>query len=248
MNEKPELTNLSTRTNNRNSEDFCDFGLCKVIENLSKSINTEFNKGLYDNLFIMPELDNLSILEKSQLARDLSELLHNYRTMRESLNFRESLESLRNFKDLKNQNEDILEEIFKGKEVLIDKNHSEEIMKLLFLTCNESESWKYREDLTNAQDSYIFLSQQVKKLVKNKILKKEQINDIRIQKEILGKEIDMFRDKEVALEKNLEDVMIDQFILEEQTNQLIMELNEAKSMLQEVSKVTHIKRRVKSFS
>jgi hypothetical protein len=58
----------------------------------------------------------------------------------------------------------------------------------------------------------------------------------------------VFRDKEVSLEKNLEDVMIDQFILEEQTNQLIMELNEAKCMLEEVSKVTRNKRRVKSFS
>ena len=99
---KTDFNTLSTRADDRVSEEITDFLLSRLIEILSKSINFEFSKGqASQNLFKIPLLQNLDILQKTQLSRDLAELLFNFRHQRDSINIRQSLENLRNFKESK---------------------------------------------------------------------------------------------------------------------------------------------------
>ena len=144
-----EFTERSTRTDERFTEDALDVLLVKIIENLSKAINFEFNKGSDTaELFSMPVLDNLDYLEKSQLARDLSELLFNCRHFRDSINFRDSIESLRHFKGvLACEDRDLVEKLKLCKDIHLDTREAGDLLRLIFESYTESKSWQSQEEM-----------------------------------------------------------------------------------------------------
>ena len=133
---------FSTRADERLSEDAFDIYLIRIIESLSNAINFEFTKGKNsEEVFTMPAISGLDNLQKAQLARDLSELLHNLRNFRESINFRDSVESIRNFKVINIlKSRDIIESLMNSNEMYLSKTESEEILNLIFIHCSESKS------------------------------------------------------------------------------------------------------------
>lgn len=79
-------------------ENYVSDFLERMIQNLSSSINEEFNKNAHttdETLFCLPDLDVYNFHEKAQLARDLADLLFQCKTNRESIRSRQSLENIR---------------------------------------------------------------------------------------------------------------------------------------------------------
>ena len=226
----PEQTNYSTRPDDGINEEIFDLVLGKLIENLSKSISLEFGRGTDEKLFFMPKLTHLDLTQKTDLARDLSELLFNRRNMRDSLDLRSSLESIKNFQELEKQ-QDLIQKIQKGEELQITKREAETLIKLIFLQCNDSESWVFKADLCEIQDQYIHISRQLKKSLSDLHKVKTDLVEVQEASKCLDTQHSFLHSKGKILEKQIEDYLIEEFIIDEQTSQLTQELLEAETML-----------------
>lgn len=229
---KTDFNTLSTRADDRVSEEITDFLLSRLIEILSKSINFEFSKGqASQNLFKIPLLQNLDILQKTQLSRDLAELLFNFRHQRDSINIRQSLENLRNFKETTEESSDIIKSLSLSKEIHIPKEETDSLLNLILSVCSDSVSWKNQNEVSLLEEIYINLSGAKNRLMKEaseKSLKRDQKKE-KFEKNC--REIETLKNKEILLEKHLEDLLIDQFILKEQTTSLNIELHESLNLL-----------------
>lgn len=233
---KEEFSDFSTRADDRLSEDPIEGLMVKLIENISKSVDFEFSiKGNLNGLFSMPDLDRLNLLQKAQLARDLSELLYNIRNRKDSINIRESLGSLRNFKEVSQETHRDLITILKNSDAtFLTKMETEEILNLIFSQCAESSSWVNQEELIQVQDEYIGVSKVFNAEVKKRKKKFQVLENQVLDCEKTEMQIGLLRTQEAFLEKQLEDIMIDQFIIEEQCKQLGFELNESEELLREL--------------
>lgn len=235
MKTQPELSNFSTRPDDVLNDEICEIVIAKLIENLSKSLSFEFSQGSKkDNFFCMPKLDHLDLSQKSILARDLTELLYNQRNLRDSADLRASLESIKNFQEMENKQKDLIQIFSEGNEVYLSKREARDLVKLIFLECNNSESWKFRADLNEIQDQYVFMSRKLKKAMQdeqrvNESLQEEiQINDH------LQAEVQVWEEKVEIIGKQIEDIVIEQFILDEKSRQLQLEIQDAKAMLSSI--------------
>ena len=197
---------------------------------MSKSISLEFGRGTEENLFFMPKLTHLDLTQKTDLARDLSELLFNCRNKQDSLDLRSSLESIKNFQELVSE-QDLIQKIQNGEELQITKQDSETLIKLIFLQCNDSESWVFKADLFEIQDQYIHISRELKKSLSVLQKAKTDLKDSQEASRSLDTQHSFLHHKGKVLEKQIEDYLIEEFIIDEQTSQLSQELIEAETML-----------------
>jgi hypothetical protein len=231
----PESTNFSTRPDDPFSEEIFDALLGKLIENLSKSISLEFSNGNQDEfLFYMPKLTHLDLTQKTEMARDLSQLLFNTRTNRNSMDLRSSLESIKNFQDIENSQEDLLQKLFEKSEIQLTKNDAQNLVRLIFLQCNDSESWVFKADLNEIQDQYVFISKELKK-ISNKMKKvREKMQEEIDTQDVLQKEFELLQGQGKMMEKQIEEYLIEEFIIDEQTQQLKLEIEEAKNIMKDL--------------
>lgn len=227
-----ELSNFSTRPDDILTDEICEMILGKLIENLSKSLSFEFSKDQgKENFFCMPKLEHLDLIQKSSLARDLTELLHNQHNLRDSINLRTSLESIKNFEEIENGKKDLITVLAEGKEVQLSKKEARDLVKLILLECNQSESWKFKAELNEIQDQYVFVSQKLKKIVQEEERVREDLKGEVQEKENLESDIQVWKEKVDVVGKQIEDVIIEQFVLDEKTRQLQLEIEEAKNIL-----------------
>ena len=165
------------------------------------------------------------------MSRDLAELLFNFRHQRDSINIRQSLENLRNFKETTEESSDILKSLSLSKEIHIPKEETDSLLNLILSVCSDSVSWKNQNEVSLLEEIYIHLSGAKNRLMKEaseKSLKRDQKRE-KFEKNC--REIETLKNKEILLEKHLEDLLIDQFILKEQTTSLNIELHESLNLL-----------------
>ena len=235
MKVQPELSNFSTRPDDVLTDEICDMVIGKLIENLSKSLSFEFSQGSQkDFFFCMPKLDHLDLSQKSILARDLTELLYNQRNLKDSMDLRSSLESIKNFQEIENNEKDLVQMLCEGNEVYLSKKAAQDLVKLIFLECNNSESWKFRAELNEIQDQYVFISRKLKKA----LLEEERANES-LQQEVqindhLQAQVQVWKEKVEMVGKQIEDIVIEQFVLDEKTRQLQLEIQDARAMLSSI--------------
>jgi hypothetical protein len=129
---------------------------------------------------------------------------------------------------------DLISELKDFKETQLCKTEAKELIKLILTTCNESESWKTGDELKLVQDIYISTAKQARKTVQRKIKLQEELHEKITRKEDISREIEFAKEKEKMMEKQLEEIMIDQFIIEEQTSELLLELEEVKGLLSQI--------------
>ncbi|OMJ65341.1 hypothetical protein SteCoe_38444 [Stentor coeruleus] len=232
-----------------------------IIQNLSNLINAEFNKnsGTKDeNLFCVPDMLNETFLSKAQLARDLSELLYNCKSKRESILSNQPYESLRNYRpsNLALTTQDIFSCIFNGSfdktktgtktkpsdsntaqeidSLYLNGTQAEELLSIIQEFSAVSESNKYRMPLSTSQKEFILISKKIDEILKTLRQKEDEHDYLDTTNKKLNETIALLKQQERNFDKQLEDSMAEYFLYEEHKKNLENELEEARNIMKQL--------------
>lgn len=240
------LNNLRTLSPIDETINISDRTLEILIENsiqaLSSCINKEFNKssGTEEELFLLPDMLGFDFPAKIQLARDLSELLFNCKSKRESILPSQSLESLRNYRpsQLSLTNKDLLKSILTqdSEGIYVSANDAEELLQLIRHFTDISESNQFRGPLASRQRETILISQKLNKMKKIIRGKQDEIDFLEMSNTQLSDTIRLLNRNEEYLDKMLEDSVYETYSAEERIKILSKELEEASDSLEDLMK------------
>ncbi|CAG9322431.1 unnamed protein product [Blepharisma stoltei] len=215
----------------------------KLIKTISDYINEDFNTkaGTKDEpLFCLPDFSR-SILEKSQLARDLTDLLIQCRNNRDSAIPRESFYSAQEKRVSKNVSQsrswkELLSALFdpQAEGIYLSSSEIAVLLSTILHYCATSGTQDIKDVLYRKQIEYINTAQKISK-VKTLLRKGEDEREFLFESNAkLAETIKTLKKQEALLERQVEDSMVENYSNEEHFNQLSQELKEAKDTLKEL--------------
>jgi hypothetical protein len=225
-----------------NADENLELRVENIIQTLSNCINLEFNKNSGSNdeeLFCAPSLIDCDLTQRLQLARDLSDLLANAKSKRDSALTNQSVASLRNYRKscIIPDTYELIEKIFDpGCENLsLTPSQSEEILMFIQNNSTSSETSKFRVPLSGYQRDLIMISQKIEKIKKNLRSNQDKRDALDINNRELRENIKLLQKKESNLNQQLDDSIEEKALAKMRRNSLQEEIKQTKELLEVIN-------------
>lgn len=219
-------------------DDNLDVRIENIIQTLSSCINYEFNKNSGSNdedLFCAPSLIDCDLLQRLQLARDLSDLLGSVKSKRDSILISESVASLRNYRKscILSNTQELIEKIFDPscETLSLTASQAEEILIYIQNNSSTSETSKLRVPVSANQRDLIVISQKIEKMKKNLRSNQDKRDCIEIENRELRESIKLLQKQAASLDKMLDDSVEEKALAKERRNSLKNEILNAQDMI-----------------
>lgn len=220
------------------SDNTLDLIIENTIQTLSNCINSEFNKNSgssEEDLFCAPSLINTDLTQKIQLARDLTDLLSNCKSKRDSFLTNQSVASLRNYRKscILPNTQDLLQKIFDPttESISLTSSQAEDILQFIQNNSLTSQTAKHRMPLSGYQRDLIMVSQKIEEMKKNLRTVQDRRDFLEISNRDMRENIRLLQKQEVALDKKLDDSLKEKEVIKERRNYLKDDLSQSREML-----------------
>ena len=220
------------------SDNTLDLIVENTIQTLSSCINAEFNKNsgsTEEDLFCAPSLINTDLLQKIQLARDLTDLLYNCKSKRDSILTNQSVASLRNYRKscILPSTQDLIQKIFDptSDSLSLTSSQAEDILQYIQNNSLSSQTVKHRMPLSGYQRDLIMVSQKIEEMKKNLRAVQDRRDFLEISNKEMRENIKLLQKQEIALDKKLDDSIKEKEVIKERRNYLKDDLSQSRIIL-----------------